>query len=214
MEDIPSRESQLCFSVLKELDLNLEQSLKVRFIRIIKFLFWVLVRFSLCALFLLYQICPTLFAKITHSGTLKSQDGAKQQKDSVFRSTCCRAGKVTGTLKLPRGGYVPGERIHAEVDVTNFTTRKIKETSLSLVQVKEEHFRWASIPAGSSRTFGEINPIYPKRNLLLGERALWKISVPEQLSFTKIRILKTISLISLFYLWSLCYYLYFLLLCR
>ena len=144
MEDIPSRESQLCFSVLKELDLNLEQSLKVRFIRIIariKFLFWVLVRFSLCALFLLYQICPTLFAKITHSGTLKSQDGAKQQKDSVFRSTCCRAGKVTGSLKLPRGVYVPGERMHAEVDVTNFTTRKIKETSLSLVQVKEEHFR-------------------------------------------------------------------------
>ena len=118
-----------------------------------------------------------LFTKITHSGNLKSQDGAKQQKDSVFRSTCCRAGKVTGSLKLPRGGYVPGERIHPEVDVTNFTTRKIKETSLSLVQVKEEHFRWASIPAGSSRTFGEINPFSPKRNLLLGERALWKIYV-------------------------------------
>ena len=82
-----------------------------------------------------------LTRNITHSGTFKSQDGAKQQKDSVFRSTCCRAGKVTGSLKLPRGGYVPGERIHAEVDVTNFTTRKIKETSLSLVQVTAEHFR-------------------------------------------------------------------------
>ncbi len=34
MEDIPSRESQLCFSVLKELDLNLEQSLKVKNFRI------------------------------------------------------------------------------------------------------------------------------------------------------------------------------------
>ncbi len=69
------------------------------------------------------------------------QDGAKQQKDSVFRSTCCRAGKVTGSLKLKRGGYVPGERIHAEVDITNFTTRKIKETSLALVQVSTHNWQ-------------------------------------------------------------------------
>ena len=75
---------------------------------------------------------------------------------------------------------MPGERIHAEVDVTNFTTRKIKETSLSLVQVMAEHFRRTSIPAGSSRTVGEFNLISQTAQKicciyilkLMGERAV------------------------------------------
>lgn len=52
-----------------------------------------------------------------------------------FCCLCCASGPVGFVIKLPRRGFVPGEHVSPEVEMTNQSGRGISGVSLSLIQV-------------------------------------------------------------------------------
>ena len=63
------------------------------------------------------------------------QEPSKTSKEVDVSSQFCKGGRISVSLETPRAGYVAGENIHADVDVHNTSSRKIKSTVLTLRQV-------------------------------------------------------------------------------
>lgn len=58
--------------------------------------------------------------------------------DKTICCLCCKSGPITGTLKVNRIGYVPGESIYFEVSIQNLSNRECDiSAELEMVNVTE-----------------------------------------------------------------------------
>lgn len=55
------------------------------------------------------------------------------------RLMCCVGGGLSGTVKLPRCAFVPGEQMDVHADVTNYSTKRVKRVEAFIQQVREPH---------------------------------------------------------------------------
>ncbi|XP_050401776.1 arrestin domain-containing protein 3 [Patella vulgata] len=56
----------------------------------------------------------------------------RSQKQKKLCCLCCRTGPVSATLSLNQRGFVSGETIHVDAEITNLTRRKMGATSIEL----------------------------------------------------------------------------------
>ncbi|KAK6179417.1 hypothetical protein SNE40_011782 [Patella caerulea] len=56
----------------------------------------------------------------------------QSQKQKKLCCLCCRTGPVSATLSLNQRGFVSGETIHVDAEITNLTRRKMGATSIEL----------------------------------------------------------------------------------
>jgi hypothetical protein len=70
---------------------------------------------------------------------LNSEMGAGDEgeisSEKLLCCFCCTSGPLGFTLKVPKKGFVPGERIGFQVNLYNHSNRDVTLTSISLVQV-------------------------------------------------------------------------------